>query len=180
MGAPRPPEAALLFAAVFGADAAVRGAAMEQARARWGAPVLSLAPFPFTQTDYYAGEMGSGLFKEFHLFGAPFDPAGLPAVKLATNAIEGALAAAGRRRVNIDPGYLTLSKVILATTKDYSHRLYLHDGIFAEVTLAWHKGMYYPQPWTYPDYRIEAVTGFFGRCRAHLRTRPSGGDGPAV
>jgi hypothetical protein len=71
----------------------------------------------------------------------------------------------GNRRVNIDPGYITLSKIVLPTTKDCAHRIYLRDGIYAEITLMHYRGAWQPQPWTYPDYRSETAVHFFDNCR---------------
>jgi hypothetical protein len=76
----------------------------------------------------------------------------LPEIKLATNAIEQAHAAGGRRRVNIDPGYLLLERFVLATGKNYSHRIYLGHGIYADLTLIYRQGTFQTLPWTYPDY----------------------------
>jgi hypothetical protein len=90
-------------------------------------------------------------------------------VKLRTNTLERELSSCGKRAVNIDPGYITLSKAVLATTKNYSHRIYLREGIYAEITLAWEKGTFTPRPWTYPDYRTDTAVSFFNRARKLLR-----------
>ena len=71
--------------------------------------------------------------------------------------------------MNLDPGYLVLGKFVLATTKDQAHRLYLRDGIFAEVTLHFQAGAYRPWPWTYADFRIEEVIGFLGAARNYYK-----------
>jgi hypothetical protein len=90
-------------------------------------------------------------------------------VKLATNAIEEAMSVSGRRRVNIDPGYVALEHVVLATTKGYSHRLYLGQGIFGDLTLMFHNGGYRPLEWTYPDYASEETTQMFNRWRQQYK-----------
>jgi len=129
-------------------------------------------PVPFDFTDYYTDEMGEGLQRVFVSFGPLADPAGLRDIKVRTNAIEQGFAAeAGgvtKRRVNLDPGYVAPAKLVLATTKDFSHRVYLGDGIFAEVTLNFQKhGCQYHQ-WTYPDFKSGRYESFFLGLREEL------------
>ncbi len=108
---------------------------------------------PFTHTAYYAAEFGTGLQRQFVAYHDLIDPAELAAIKEITDALEQEFAAAGKRRINLDPGYLTLAKFVLATTKDQSHRIYLGRGIYAEVTCNYRQGTWQANPWTYPDYR---------------------------
>jgi hypothetical protein len=108
--------------------------------------------FPFVETDYYDEEMGSGLTRRYLALRDLVDPTELIHLKQLSNLWEEQSAAAGRRRINLDPGYLSLSKLVLASTKDFSHRLYLGRGIFAEVTLRYENGDFTRLPWTYPDY----------------------------
>ena len=138
MAEPRPPVPVLLVAAVFSrhADALPWRGRLEEA---YG-PVERLSPaFVFDQTDYYAATMGTDLRKQFLAFRDLIAPDRLAEIKLHTNALESELAQAGSypeaRPVNIDPGYLNLGKFLLATTKDQAHRVYLRDGVYAEVTL---------------------------------------------
>jgi hypothetical protein len=107
---------------------------------------------PFNQTSYYEREMGSCLQREIVTFEALRDAGDLSTVKRLTNELEPRWAEGGRRRVNIDPGYITLGKFVLATTKDQSHRIYIGQGIFAEVTLRYRNKSFEPWEWTYPDY----------------------------
>jgi hypothetical protein len=107
---------------------------------------------PFSQTTYYEKEMGNKLLRRFILFKPLRGREELPAVKLMTNDLEAATSADGRRTFNVDPGYLSLEQVILATTKGYSHRIYLDKGIFGDLTLIYINGTYGSLPWTYPDY----------------------------
>ena len=90
-------------------------------------------------------------------------------IKIKTNEIEQQFLKNNRRTVNIDPGYLTQAKVVLATTKDYSHRIYLGKGIFADLHLSYQDKLYRSQLWTYPDYKQKHVIEFFCRLREHLR-----------
>jgi len=125
---------------------------------------------PFDFTDYYTPEMGAGLLRKFVTHERLVSPGDLAAIKVATNEMEATLAATLQadvpRPVNLDPGTLDGSKLILATTKDYAHRIYLAQGIYAEVTLIYHKGGYQPTPWTYRDYCSEPYRAFFATARA--------------
>jgi len=138
--------------------------------AEFGPVDLASELIPFDFTDYYAPEMGPGLLRKFATHQALIDPGQLASVKIRTNEMEAALArelaADVPRPVNLDPGLLDGSKLILATTKDYVHRIYLSKGIYAEVTLTYKKGSFVPTPWTYRDYRSEAYHCFLAKARA--------------
>jgi hypothetical protein len=119
----------------------------------------------FDLTDYYAAEMGVDLRRRFVAFGRLIDPHLLPAVKTRTNRMEQRYVQATGRRVNIDPGYVSSEHLILATTKAYSHRPYLRDGIYADLTLIYQKGSYRPLDWTYPDYQKPELIEMFNAIR---------------
>lgn len=119
----------------------------------------------FSHTDYYTKEMGPGLKRKFISFEKVVDPEGLYKVKLAANKLERRLSSGERRVINIDPGYLDLSKLVLFSTKDYSHRIYLRNGIYAEVTLFYRDRAFNPWPWTYPDYKTPGYKRIFGHIR---------------
>lgn len=120
---------------------------------------------PFDFTNYYTPEMGSGLLRQFVSFKKPGDPRQLAGIKLATNDIEDKFAVTvdGKtiRTVNIDPGYITAANLILATTKDFAHRICIGDGIYAEVTLIFRKSGLVFFDWTYPDFKSGKYTPFF-------------------
>lgn len=125
---------------------------------RFGAIDRESDTWPFTQTTYYDAEMGPGLLRQFISFQGVIRPEILPAIKLETNRIEREMAEECEllkiaRPVNLDPGYLDPARLVLATTKDRAHRLYLGDGIYGEVTLLWRNGTWQAAEWTYPDYR---------------------------
>ncbi len=107
----------------------------------------------FNHTEYYAEEMGPGLKRVFLAFERLAGLKNICSSKLRTDSIESRFAKAGKRVVNIDPGYLDMSKVVLFSTKDYTHRIYLDKGVFAEVTLFYKEKRYNPWPWTYADYK---------------------------
>ncbi len=112
---------------------------------------------PFFHSDYYEREMGKSLSRYFLLFESLASREQLPEVKLRTNEIEVRHALQGNRTVNIDPGYIALEHLVLATTKGYAHRIYLGSGIFGDLTLMFENGSYRGLPWTYPDYRSEEI-----------------------
>ncbi len=139
----------------------------------WGPIALQSELFDHRETNYYEATMGPDLKKTFFAFQTLVDPAGLPHWKTETNQWETVYQQqahhAEPRPLNLDPGYLTEAKLILASTKDRDHRIYLRDGIFAENTLYFTKGVWQPRPWTYPDYLRSDYHQFFGRCREFLR-----------
>ena len=164
---------ALLMAAVF--SQYDRGFDFFENRASeaWGSIALKGPRLDFTQTEFYNRQMGVGLRKQLYAFEPGFDLARLPACKVASNGWEEEVAAAENwdveRPVNIDPGYVTEAKLVLATTKDRDHRLYLGDGIFGEVTLHYRQGQWHSRPWTYPDYQLPEYHKFLDECRQRLR-----------
>lgn len=121
-------------------------------------------------SDYYAKEMGTQLQKKFISFADMIDVGRLPDIKHTTNALEQRYLIDGKRRINIDPGYVTHAQMVLATTKAYSHRIYLGQCIFAELTYLCKGKAFYPMEWTYPDYRESFAREFFLQVRtAYLR-----------
>ena len=145
------------------------------ARIDHGPIALASDAFDFTETDYYAATMGTDLKKQFLAFERLIDPAMLADIKRQTNEWEVEYAALGRhaepRPLNLDPGYITPAKLVLASTKDHAHRIYLRDGIYAEVTLAYRQRQWQPLEWTYPDYRRDDYQRFFTRCREWFAVR---------
>ncbi|HEY4233442.1 MAG TPA: DUF4416 family protein [Lacipirellulaceae bacterium] len=158
----------LLFAATSRHKAALKWARL-RIEATFGPLALASHAFDFTETGYYTATMGGDLKKQFLAAERLIDPGQLAAIKRQTNEWEAEYAAAGLhpepRPLNLDPGYVTAAKLVLASTKDHAHRLYLRDGIFAEVTLAYRHRAWQPQEWTYPDYRRADYQEFFTRCR---------------
>ena len=185
MGQHRRPQPVLLIVAVFSRHGSARVWAEEELQRLYGPVRLAGLPFDFNQTRYYEPTMGAGLRKQFLAFDLmPAD--GLAMVKQQTDELEARLAALQQypepRPLNLDPGVLSLGKFLLATTKDQSHRVYLRDGIFAEVTLRYQAKSFEPWPWTYADYRQPAVLSFFNQARAcyrELLERPHVHEHPA-
>ena len=168
MGEEKTPSRVKLFFGLLFSDAEVLARAETRIINDYGEVDLSSPVEAFNKTSYYEKEMGPGLKRKFIAISNLMKREELPSVKLQTNRLEQLFAGPdGKRRINIDPGYLTLSKVVLATTKDYDHRLYLGKKIFGEVTLHYkssEKG-YLPWEWTYPDYREDMSLAFFNQLR---------------
>lgn len=130
-------------------------------------PILETSePVPFTFTTYYNQEMGSVPQRFFLVFEKLYDPSLLAEAKLITNGLEERFIKEGGRTINLDPGLLSASSLILATTKNRSHRIPLEKGIYAEVTLFYEKGKFNAFPWTYADYGSEAFRLLFKHFRS--------------
>lgn len=133
--------------------------------AAWGAIERESDTWPFDYTDYYETEMGAALLRRFLVFRDLREVDGLHRVKIESNRIEAELAASSSagvaRPVNIDPGYVSLAKLVLFTMKDFAHRIYIGDGVFAEITLEWRGGEFVPHERTFPDYRTAKYRDFF-------------------
>jgi hypothetical protein len=152
-------------------DETVFSKALVRLAKRFGKIDFESALLPFTYTSYYEKEMGTGLSRKFVSFKKLIPPEKLAEIKLITNRLEQRLASGNNRLINIDPGYIDLAKLVLATTKDFRHRVFLGRGIYAEVTLFYTKKTQDPQSgfthwdWTYPDYRTPEYIGIFNRIR---------------
>jgi hypothetical protein len=169
MGEIHDPSPVLLIVAVSSRHAEALDWARQRIGERHGPVALVSDAFDFTETDYYTATMGTNLKKQFVACEVPIDPGLLPDVKREANAWEAEYTALHRhaepRPLNLDPGYITPAKLVLASTKDHAHRLYLHGGIYAEVTLSYQHRCWQPRQWTYPDYRREDYQRFFSECR---------------
>ncbi|MGC8976779.1 MAG: DUF4416 family protein [Candidatus Ratteibacteria bacterium] len=138
---------------------------------KWGEIDIEVGPFKFDFTDYYREEMGIDLKRRFISFENLYLPEDVYEWKIFTNGIEKRFSENKKRRINIDPGYIDSSKVILLSTKDYYHRIYIGKGIFAELTLYYSKGKYNILQWTYPDYRTENYISFFIKIREKYKKK---------
>ncbi len=175
MSEPGEPAPAKLIVGLLYREEAVQRKALETLAARYGPLDFLTEAKPFTFTRYYDQEMGAGLLRQTGSFLTPVPPGDLPDIKLFTNRVEQELAMGGRRRINIDPGLLSAERLILATGKNYTHRVYLRDGIYADLTLIYQGGAFQPLPWTYPDYQDPTLLHLLRVLRAKLRGQLSGG-----
>lgn len=149
--------------------------AIEEAIKHWGPVEIASDRFDFSETGYYTKTMGEGLQKQLLAFTELIPQDEVVESKLQSNSWEEAFTATRQweepRPINLDPGYITEAKLVLATTKDRDHRIFLRRGIFAEVTLYYQGNRWQSSRWTYPDYQRADFQEFFDRCRLHLRER---------
>jgi hypothetical protein len=177
MGEVREPQTVKVFIGILTALPSALAELRDSLEERLGPVDCKSQLLEFAYTDYYEPEMGTGLKRMFFGFGRLASPDALVDLKLFTNRMEQTLAINGKRTVNIDPGYLAAARVVLASTKDFAHRLYLGKGIYGEVTLMYQKKDFQALPWTYPDYRSEAYLQFFRELRkVYMAQRASSGS----
>ena len=180
MGEIRTPQPVLLLIATFAATEEAAALGRKRVEDSFGPIALESDVYRFDDfTSYYAKEMGDALPKRFWVFERLVDPGELAAIKIQTNRWEEEIGAAlyaksaapTPRPLNLDPGYIELGKLILASTKDHAHRIYLRDGIFAETTLMYTKKHWQALPWSYADYQDAKNQEFFTKCREYLKKR---------
>lgn len=168
-----PPPAKLIVGLLFRTvDVQLR--VLELLSEHYGTMDLLTEPIPFSFTTYYEREMGPGLLRQVAGFEDLVNPADLPDIKLATNQIELELSVQGKRTVNVDPGILTEERLILASGKNFTHRIYLRSGIYADLTLIYQKGAYRPLEWTYADYREPTLLQFLKAAKGKLLFQRTG------
>ena len=147
--------------------------ARDKTSSSWSEIEIESPRFDFVETEFYHETMGTDLKKQFFAYSKLIDPEKIAAAKIAANQWEREFAKTSQwpvqRPLNIDPGYVTEAKLVLATTKDRDHRIYLQQGIFAEVTLHYHDRQWRSDRWTYPDYQRADFQEFFSKCRKLLR-----------
>jgi hypothetical protein len=166
MGKPKEPQSAKLFMSLMASEHDIFHQGLQDLCSIFGEADTISERFPFDFTEYYTREMGKPLFRHFITFERLISIPTLPDIKRATNHLEEKYATLnGNRRINIDPGYICLEHVILATTKGYTHRPYLRDGIYADLTLIYRNKSFQSLEWTYPDYRQEDVIILFNQFR---------------
>lgn len=177
MGKPKEPKPAKLFMSFIASGDDILHQGVQDLRSTFGEIDFMSERLPFGFTDYYAEEMGENLFRRFMTFGRLISIPLLPEIKLTTNRLEEKYSTSkGNRRVNIDPGYVCLEHVILATTKGYTHRPYLRDGIYADLTFIYRNKSFLPLEWTYPDYRQDEVIRLFNQFRKKYVEDLKGGE----
>jgi len=147
------------------ADPAVQDQVQQILERKFGDTLLVSPLSEWDHSLYYKDELGWPLFRQFIFFKNIIDPETLADIKVKTNEMEDSFSVHGKRRINLDPGYLTLAKIVLASTKNYAHRVYLRKGIYGEVTLFFQDGIYRPNIFTYRDYQEKSCVDMFMRAR---------------
>jgi hypothetical protein len=158
----------LYVADLFAAEALL-AQALVALEARFGAVDVRGAPVPFDHTDYYAPELGRGLRRTIAAFAELVPPPFIVAAKWAARDIERALSQAGRRRVNLDVGFLDAFKVTLASFKERGNKVYLDRDVWLDIQLTFERGKLHPLPWTFPEFRAARYDADLLRIRARYR-----------
>lgn len=169
MSVPLAPLPAKLVIGMFMKEKSLLASVVALLTAQFGMPEMASLWIPFDNTSYYEAEMGRPLFRRFLVFRELIDQEDLALVKQMTNAIERRETLNGKRRVNIDPGYMLQERFVLATGKNFTHRIYIGRGIYADLTLIYQKGAFRILPWTYPDYATPDTLQFLELVREKYR-----------
>jgi hypothetical protein len=174
MSEPREADDVKLVASLFSPEEKILQEVLLELEKRFGPRDWMSPPLFFDRTRYYEREMGWPLHRRFLSFRNLIRPEAIVDTKLQTNELEKEFLQEGKRRVNIDPGYVALERLVLATGKNYTHRLYLSKGIFADLTLVFHQGSFQTLPWTYRDYADPVVITYFNDIREHYKNQLRG------
>lgn len=165
-----PVQPVQLIAGVLLADTGL-AAAVEVELERRLSPIEARSAFhDFDETDYYGPEMGPGLKRILYAFRDLISPEAIVDIKLATNAVEDYFADSGRRRVNVDPGYLDFHKLVLASAKFLGQKIYIGKGIYADPTLYYDKA-WKPYAWSFPDFRDGRYDRFLRQVRTAYKAK---------
>jgi hypothetical protein len=168
-GLSKPRPVKLFIGVIFSGDAPPERLETELER-RFGPVEMRSPVFDFDVTDYYGEEMGEALKRVFYAFRDLIDPGAIVDIKLAANEIEGLFVKAGKRTVNIDPGYLDFYKIILVSGKFLGQKIYLGKGVYADPTLYYDKG-WKPYDWGFPDFKGGTYYEFFTEARIAYKAR---------
>ncbi|HSF58887.1 MAG TPA: DUF4416 family protein [Candidatus Binatia bacterium] len=168
MGIARDPRPAKYFVGLLSSDIELFDAVEIDLTAIFGAIDCRSETWPWNVSRFYEKEMGTDLLRRFVSFSQLASPGNLAEIKLQTQRVEEKYRRPEQnsRRVNVDPGYLEAGKVVLASTKNAGHRIYLQSGIYAETTLIYYGGAYHASPHTYPDYLWDETRSFLTRLRS--------------
>lgn len=174
MGSIKKPDPVILFIGMIAGNQELFDLASIELKKAFGKIAYQSPIYPWDHSGYYKDEMGRDLKRRFIFFTKPIMPDRISDIKGETNRIEGFFLLEGdgkiKRMINIDPGYMNMAKIVLATTKDFSHRIYLRDGIYSEVTLIYNGNSYQSLPYTFPDFRSETYINLFNGVRNDLRS----------
>ncbi len=171
MSEPKPAAPAQLFFSIFAREKELIDQATKRLSEVLGKVDFQSPLLPFDQTNYYAKEFGEGLVRRFVFFEELIPQENIVPIKHLAWRLEKQFSPGQHRVVNIDPGYILLERLVLVTFKNFSHRLYLGNGVYGEVTLIFRHGQYEPLPWTYPDYAQEESRAIFLKARERYRRK---------
>jgi len=167
------PEDVQLLCSLFSPEELLLTQCLQELEGLFGPADWVSRPLLFDRTRFYEREMGWPLHRRFVTFRELIRPDALVGAKIRTQRLEERYTQEGKRRVNVDPGYLSLERLVLATGKNYTHRIYLSKGIYADLTLVFQRGTFRGLEWTYRDYAspemIEVFNGIRERYKERLR-----------
>lgn len=167
MSKPTSPQPVKLIVSILTGEHGLVEKVCEKLMLRLGPYDFMSEALRFNYTNYYKKEIGNDLFRHVISFEKLISPHMLPSIKLYSNEIESAFLRKDRtRRVNIDPGYVAQCHLILATCKGFSHRPYLRDGVYADMTLIFKDKTFKPLAWTFPDYKSSEMICLLNKIRA--------------
>jgi hypothetical protein len=176
------PHPVKLIVGILAADSRCMDAAQSEVIKMFGKPDMTSPVYPFDLTQYYEEQAGADILRQFVSIEQLIDPGQLGDIKHKANQIEKELAESLKtpfpRPVNLDPGYVEPSKLVLASTKNFAHRVYIGNGMWAEVTLTYNKGVWQVYPYTFPDFKSGRYNTFLSEVReklvSQLRLKPQG------
>lgn len=156
-----------LIVGVIYSDKEILESALERLREKFGEWDMVSEEFSFSKefSDYYDDELGGEGLRRIYSFERTVDASRQAEIKEWTNALEAELAVDGKRKINLDPGFINHGRLMLATTKKAGFRIPLKRGIYTELTLFWARGQWNKLPWTYRDYQSERVQNFITEVR---------------
>ncbi len=155
MSKPKEPAQVKLIASIIAGDKNIIKPILSNLQERFGDIDFISEKMEFNHTNYYNDEIGENLFRKMVSFDKLICPSDLAAIKIFTNSIENQYADNGKRKTNIDPGYIAMEKFVLASCKNFSHRIYLSEGVYADLTLIYKRNNFQALEWTFPDYAKE-------------------------
>jgi hypothetical protein len=170
----KPPEPSLLFTGILYVDDAILTLVKNNIISDFGSVLFESPSLSWDYSSYYKEELGSPIFRQFVFFKNLIDPGSLVDIKLKTMERENELVLEGKRRVNLDPGYLMLSRIVLASAKNYAHRIYLGKGIYGDATLLYSEkeSTFKPHLFTYRDYQEKSCIDMFLTARKMRKKMP--------
>jgi hypothetical protein len=170
MSTPKEPKPARLVVSCLAPDRDVANQALQELIKEFGPIESEFGPLPFPYSSYYEDELGPQPWRRIWEFRNLAPREDLARIKLLTNGVETAHGRNGKRIFNLDPGFLTLDNFVLATGKGRPHRVYLRDGVFADITLIFVRGAFTATPWTYPDYASHEIIEIMNHLRKRYKT----------
>jgi uncharacterized protein DUF4416 len=165
MSRPKEPDPVKLFLSAIYSDETKFETCLAKITEKFGSTDFSTRELDFTKPHYYQEEMGKPIWRRFFAFKTLVDPGELADIKLFTNSLEDEVMVEKMRKVNLDPGLVSLGTFVLATGKPGGVRPYLGKGIYIDLTLIYESSAFKPMTWTYPDFREPDMLDFLKRIR---------------